>query len=153
MRLQGHHLALFFLAYVTTVDRDLAYVRKGFESYVPGVFRGYNNAIGIALLAAAISLPNAEQTVLIWALLCGYKGLKAIVSGPELAQLHSYATSLVAVLALVGVYNGWLPRQRLPYVYAGMAAAYALLVASDITTPSKVVEDVTLAHLLFFVTK
>ena len=150
-KLQGYHLVLLVLAYFATLKRDDAKIDATIQERVPGIFAKVPY-LEYALVAGSIFLPSSEHVLLIWTLASGYKGALALSSDAELQPSYLAPSILIAGL-LVSIYDGTLARTNLVLGYMCIAVVLVLLISAQKTNAKNVIEDVTLAHLLFYFTK
>ena len=150
-KLQGYHLVLLVLAYLATMERDGLKIDEQISGKVPSILDKVPY-IEYAIIGASLFLGSSEHALLIWTLASGYKGLQALTSNTRLQGSHLAPAMIVAAL-LVSIYDGTIPRSSIVMGYAGVVAVLLLLVSAKKTDARHVIEDVVMAHLLFYFTK
>lgn len=151
-KLQGYHLTLFVLAYIASVGTYPLSIDSNIRQKVPSILSTIPYAEHILAAAAFFATGASEHALLIWSMVCGYKGLKAL-AGKRSVRGSVFFPSLMCASMLAGVYNGTIPKESIWIAYTGLGVANVLLIASQKTDSDNAIEDLTLSHLIFYFTK
>lgn len=151
-KLQGYHLTLFVLAYAASVGTYPLSIDASIRQKVPSALSAVPYAEHVLAAAAFFATGASEHALLIWSMVCGYKGVKAL-AGKRSVRGSVFLPSLMCASMLAGIYSGAIPKERIWIAYAALAVANVLLIASHKTDADDAIEDLTLSHLIFYFTK